>query len=79
MKDDSMSPEIKKGSIIYVHYTSVINPDDICLSMYKDEPIIRRIKIDDNKFILSATNKDYEDIVIEKENADFSIIGTIIL
>lgn len=79
MKDDSMAPEIKKGAMIYVHYTSVVNPGDVCLVMYNGEALVRKVKMDDDKFILSATNKDFKDIVFSKDSTDFNLIGTIIL
>ena len=79
MKDDSMAPDIKKGALLYVHYTSVINPGDVCLVMYNGDTVVRKINMNDDKFTLSATNKEFEDIVIGKDSPDFSIVGTIIL
>ena len=78
MKDDSMSPDIKKGAIIYVHYTSTIAPNDICLISYNGENYVRKVSVKEDHFVLSATNKEYKDIKVENNDPDFNIIGTII-
>ena len=79
MKDDSMAPEIAKGALVYVHYTSVINPGDICLVINNGETLVRKIMMDADSFTLSATNKEFGDIVVKKDSLDFNIVGTVIL
>lgn len=79
MKDDSMEPVISKGSIIYVHYTSILDPNDICLVSYHGELFVRTFALKDEKIVLSAKNKDFEDMIIEEKDPEFTIIGKIIL
>ncbi|MBQ9266812.1 MAG: LexA family transcriptional regulator [Clostridia bacterium] len=79
MKDESMAPDIKKGAVLYVHYTSVINPGDICLVMYNGEALVRKVNMDEKHFTLSAVSKEVKDIVVSVDDQNFNIVGTIIL
>ncbi len=79
MQDASMEPIIAKDSTIYVHYTSVLAPNDICLVSYHGNLFVRTFKMKDSQIALSAENKDFEEILIDENDPDFVIIGKIIL
>lgn len=78
MFDDSMEPEIKSGSLLYVSYTSVLDPKDICIATYNDKVIVREFSKDGDNIVLKAKNSKYDDIIITEDSA-FNIIGKILL
>lgn len=79
MKDDSMAPVIEKDALIYVHYTSVISPDDICLVILNGEQLVRKISIKGDSYILIPLNKQFKNITIGSDKDNFNIVGKIIL
>lgn len=78
MPDDSMSPIIKKDDIIYINYTSILNPEDIAVVMYNEKILIRNFKNKNGKISLIANNKNYKNIIVD-DDSNFSIIGKILL
>lgn len=78
MIDDSMEPEIKKDSLLYVNYTSVLDPKDICIATYHDKIIVREFLQDGDNIVLKAKNSKYDDIILSGGSA-LNIIGKILL
>lgn len=77
MNDDSMEPKIKKDSKLYVKYTSVLEPEDVCIALFNKKVVVREFSKKGEQIILKAQNKKYKNIVIES-NSDFHIIGKIL-
>ena len=79
MKDNSMTPLFEKNATLYVHYTSVLNPKDVCLVTYNSETLVRSFDIENDKIVLSAANKNFDKIIINQDDPNLIIIGKIIV
>ncbi len=77
VKDDSMSPFLKKDEYAFLELNIPLNNKDIGLFEYNNNFIIRKFIIRKDKLVLRAENKNYNDIDLN-ENDDFKIIGKII-
>lgn len=77
--ENVMAPTIQKHDIAFFN-TNVQTPDEeaICLISRNDDIICRRIRADNDKYIISCDNAEHEVKEISKNNDDYSIIGKIV-
>lgn len=74
--EDSMSPELKVDSYVFVELNSPLVNNDIGLFNINDDILIRKFTIKNGKITLKANNKTYSDIKIV-DNDTFYIIGKV--
>ena len=77
VNDDSMEPALLKGSYAFVEFNSPLSSKEIGLFYYNNSFVIRRFIIRKNDILLKSDNKNFDDIVLSK-NDDFYIIGKIL-
>lgn len=71
---ESMEPEIKDGSLIFVDKSKKeINDKDIFLIRASEGVFVKKIKIEDNRYYMKSINNLYTEIELN----EFDIIGTI--
>ena len=77
INDDSMTPSLKKRDFVFVELNSLLNDKDIGIFKLNKHILIRKYSNKEGKITLKATNKDFENIVVKKED-EFYIIGKIL-
>lgn len=77
MTDDSMEPKLKKDSYAFLELNTPLNNREFGLFKYKDEYLVRRFIIRQDKLILRPENKNYSEIDLFEDD-DFTIIGRVI-
>jgi len=77
MIDDSMEPKLKKNSYAFLELNTPLNNRDFGLFKYKNEYLVRRFIIRQDKLILRPENKYYSEIDLFEDD-DFTIIGRVI-
>jgi hypothetical protein len=71
---DSMEPDIKEGSLIFVDRSdTTIKQSAVYVINTLEGIVVKMIKIQDNKYCLCSSNKEYEDIEVN----DFEVIGRV--
>ena len=77
INDKSMEPKIEEGSYVFIEFNSPLDNKDIALFEYNEKILIRRYIIRKDAFLLRADNKEFEDIIINK-NDNYNIIGKVL-
>lgn len=77
INDKSMEPKIEEGSYVFIEFNSPLDNKDIALFDYNGKILIRRYVIRKDAFLLRADNKEFEDIIINK-NDNYNIIGKVL-
>lgn len=71
---DSMEPDIKEGSLIFVDRSdTTIKQSTVYVINTLEGIVVKMIKIQDNKYCLCSSNKEYVDIEVN----DFEVIGRV--
>lgn len=78
MNDDSMESLIEKGSLVYIHYTSVLANGDLAAVCYNGETYYRKFMCENGVITLKALNSKYSDITVNFAEDDFIIVGKIV-
>ena len=74
---DSMEPEIKNGSIIYIHSQEEVENGTISIVEVNGAVTCKKVYKEDNKLKLVSINEKYEPMIIDKGNV--RILGKVIL
>lgn len=77
VKGDSMEPEIKNGSIIYIHSQEDVENGTISIVEIDGAVTCKKVYKEDNKLKLVSLNEKYEPMFIDKGNV--RILGKVIL
>jgi len=77
MNDASMSPSINKGDYVFVELNTVIDNKEIGIFYLNGDVLVRKFGIKNGNIALKASNKDFEDIAVKKDD-NFYIIGKIL-
>lgn len=77
VKGDSMEPEIKNGSIIYIHSQEDVENGTISIVEIDGAVTCKKVYKEDNKLKLVSLNEKYEPMLIDKGNV--RILGKVIL
>ena len=71
---DSMEPEFKDGCIVIIDSAAAVESGSYVLAMVDGEYIFRQLIIDNERYVLKALNKGYEEIVVPGINAIRGVI-----
>ena len=77
VKGDSMEPEIKNGSIIYIHSQEDVENGTISIVEIDGAVTCKKVYKEDNQLKLVSLNEKYEPMLIDKGNV--RILGKVIL
>lgn len=78
IKNNSMSPDLNSGDLAFVDFGDTVG-DGVCLVEINGNVIVRLVQpIGDSRLALSAKNKEYLPIEIDKESENFKILGRIL-
>jgi len=75
--DSMVAVGIRDGDIAIVHKTPMADAGDIVVAMVNDEATVKRYLRDGDAIRLHAENPDYEDVVVQREDA-FAILGVVV-
>lgn len=73
---DSMTPLFKDGEIIFIEYDKEVRNGQIGVVMIDDEAYVKKMYVEDNHLRLVSLNKEYDDIIADK---DIKIVGRAII
>lgn len=74
IQNNVMEPHFLKGSYAFLELNVPLDNNDVGLFKYNDSFVVRRFIILEDKLVLRADNKLYEDIVLSEDD-NFIIIG----
>ncbi|KRO04112.1 peptidase s24-like protein [Levilactobacillus paucivorans] len=68
VKGHSMEPTIKDGSLVLINRQPEVSDGDIAAVLINNEATLKRVTIQDGKYILIPDNKDYPPILLDRSN-----------
>ncbi|WP_261810622.1 LexA family protein [Levilactobacillus humaensis] len=68
VKGHSMEPTIKDGSLVLINRQPEVSDGDIAAVLINNEATLKRVTIQDGKYILIPDNKDYAPILLDRSN-----------
>lgn len=68
VKGHSMEPTIKDGSLVLINRQPAVSDGDIAAVLINNEATLKRVTIQDGKYILIPDNKDYPPILLDQSN-----------
>ncbi|WP_125545583.1 LexA family protein [Levilactobacillus lindianensis] len=68
VKGHSMEPTIKDGSLVLINRQPEVSDGDIAAVLINNEATLKRVTIQDGKYILIPDNKDYPPILLDQSN-----------
>ena len=77
INDDSMEPRLKKGSLAFIEFNSLLNNKEVGIFNINDKILIRRFIIRRGKIVLKPDNKSAEEIELT-DSDKFYIIGKVL-
>lgn len=77
VNDNSMEPKIQEGCYVFIEFNTPLENKDIVLVDYNGKVMIRRYVIKKDGFVLRADNKEFEDIILSKDDK-YNFIGKIL-
>lgn len=78
VEGDSMAPRIEDGDQVLFADAELLN-GDIGLVRYRGRYMIRGVFFEGGSIRLQAINKEYEPIIVPREDEDFCILGKVLL
>lgn len=75
---NSMEPTIKNGALVVIHQQPEVEDGEVAAVLINNDATLKRVKHIGNQIILSPDNKEYDPIVLNK-NDDNRILGKMIL
>lgn len=75
---NSMEPTIKNGALVVIHQQPEVEDGEVAAILINNDATLKRVKHVGNQIILLPDNKEYDPIVLNK-NDDNRILGKMIL
>lgn len=75
--DESMEPELIKGSYAYIEFNAPIDDNEIGLFYYDGKTLLRKLTIKNDFYYLKSSKKDIKDIKLRYSD-EFYIIGKVL-
>lgn len=77
MTDESMETKFQEGQSLFIERNAPLDHKDIGVFYYNNEIIVRRFLIRKSYMVLRPENKNFEDIIVKKDD-NFKIIGKVL-